>query len=93
VVLLRTDGPEISRAPIASVRASVKKGVYASWGRRGRVLHLGVGRRPLAIGANEPERASAMRAIGWFEAAAPELECTSAELDRFMSAVGLDEQP
>jgi hypothetical protein len=90
VVLLRTDGPELSRASIASVRASVRKGVYASWGRRGRVLHLGVGPRPVAIGANEPVRASAMRAAGWFEAAAPELECTSEELDRLMAAIGLD---
>jgi hypothetical protein len=54
------------------------------------VLHLGVGPRPVAIGANEPERASAMRAAGWFEAAAPELECTSEELDRLMAAIGLD---
>lgn len=89
VVLLRTDGPELSRASIESVRASVKKGVYASWGRRGRVLHLGVGPKPIAIGAHEPERASAMLAAGWPVASAPELECTSEELDRLMQAIGL----
>ncbi|MBN8613781.1 MAG: hypothetical protein J0L92_24510 [Deltaproteobacteria bacterium] len=89
VVLLRTDGPELSRASIESVRASVRKGVYASWGRRGRVLHLGVGAKPVAIGAHEPERASAMRAAGWPVASAPELECTSEELDRLIAAIGL----
>lgn len=89
VLLLRTDGPELSRASIDSVRASVKKGVYASWGRRGRVLHLGVGPKPIAIGAHEPERASAMRAAGWPVASAPELECTSEELDRLIAAIGL----
>jgi hypothetical protein len=89
VLLLRTDGPELSRASIASVRASVKKGLYASWGRRGRVLHLGVGPKPIAIGAHEPERASAMRAAGWPVASAPELECTSEELDRLVAAIGL----
>lgn len=85
VVLSRTDGPELSRATRESVAASVRKGVYAAWGRRGRVLHLGVGKRPLAIGALEPEAADAMRREGWPVAAPPELECTPEELDRLLS--------
>ncbi len=89
VVLLRTDGPELSRASIESVRGSVKAGVYQSWGRRGRVLHLGVGAKPIAIGAHEPERADAVRSAGWPVASAPELECTSEELDRLIAAIGL----
>lgn len=89
VILLRTDGPELSRASVASVRASVKAGVYESWGRRGRVLHLGVGPKPIAIGAHEPERVAAVREAGWPVASPPELECTSQELDRLVTALGL----
>ncbi|MBX7194828.1 MAG: hypothetical protein K1X94_22430 [Sandaracinaceae bacterium] len=89
VALLRTDGPELSRASVESVRASVKKGVYEAWGRRGRVLHLGVGAKPVAIGAVEPERAAEARAAGWPVAAPPELECTSEELERLLRALEL----
>lgn len=90
VILLRTDGPELSRASVASVRASVRKGVYEAWGRRGRVLHLGVGARPLAVGAHDVASWQAMRAAGWPVASPPELECTNEELDRLMRALELE---
>ncbi|GAB4216830.1 MAG: hypothetical protein OHK0013_43760 [Sandaracinaceae bacterium] len=87
VVLRRTDGAEITRATIASVRASVRKGAYAAWGRRGLVLHLGVGPKALAIGALDPERASR---AGWPVASPPELEVSAAELDALLDAIGLE---
>lgn len=90
VRLLRTDGPELARASTESVRASVKKGVYEAWGQRGRVLHLGVGAKPIAIGARDDAQAHAMRSAGWPAASPPELECTPAELDALMRALGLD---
>lgn len=87
VILRRTDGAEITRATIASVRASVRKGAYAAWGRRGLVLHLGVGPKALAIGALDPERASR---AGWPVASPPELEVSAAELDALLDAIGLE---
>lgn len=87
VVLRRTDGSELATAPIESVRASVRRGAYEAWGRRGLVLHLGVGARPIALGTVDPEGAARR---GWPVASAPELECTPAELDAFLRAIGLD---
>lgn len=86
VVLYRTDGPEISRASVESVRASVRRGVYRAWGRRGPVLHLGVGPTAIAIGTHDREAAER---LDWPVAAPPELECSPAELERFMDAIGL----
>jgi hypothetical protein len=87
VVLRRTDGAEITRATVASVRASVRKGVYTAWGRRGLVLHLGVGPKALAIGATDPEGAARM---GWPVASPPELEVSAAELRALVEALGLE---
>ncbi len=87
VVLRRTDGSELSRASVEAVRSSVRKGVYDAWGRRGLVLHLGVGSRPIAIGALDPEAA---RASHWPPAAPPDLECSPQELDALMRAIGLE---
>ena len=86
VVLLRTDGPELARASIESVRGSVRRGTYRAWGRSGLVLHLGVGPRAIAVGTNDPER---VRSLEWPVASPPELECTPAELERFMDAIEL----
>ena len=87
VVLHRTDGPEIARASHAEVRSSVRRGVYRAWGRTGPVLHLGIGARPLAIGSNDAEAA---KRHAWPVAAPPELECSAADLERFMDAIGLE---
>jgi len=87
VMLHRTDGPELSRASHAEVRASVRRGIYRAWGRTGPVLHLGVGARALAIGANDPEAA---KRHDWPVAAPPDLECSAADLERFMDAIGLE---
>jgi hypothetical protein len=90
VVLGRTDGSELSRASLESVHASVRRGTYEAWGRRGLVLHLGVGPRAIAIGTVDREGAARR---GWIVASPPELECSPAELDAFMRAIGLDAEP
>lgn len=74
----------IARADIASVRASIRRGHYDVWGRKGLVLHLGVGPVPIAIGTIDPERA---KTCGWVVAEAPELEIAPREFDTLLFAL------
>lgn len=74
----------IARANIASVRASIRRGHYDVWGRKGLVLHLGVGPVPISIGTIDPERA---KTCGWVVAEAPELEVAPREFDALLFAL------
>lgn len=75
----------IARADIVSVRASIRRGHYEKWGRKGLVLHMGVGPVPIAIGTIDPERA---RTCGWVVAEAPELEIDPREFDALLFTLG-----
>ena len=75
----------IARADLASVRASIRRGHYEKWGRKGLVLHMGIGPVPLAIGTIDPERA---QSCGWVVAEGPELEVAPRELDALLFALG-----
>lgn len=74
----------IARADIASVRRSIRRGHYDVWGRKGLVLHMGIGAVPVAIGTVDPERA---KTCGWVVAEAPELELAPREFDALLFAL------
>jgi len=74
----------IARADVASVRASIRRGHYDVWGRKGLVLHLGIGTVPVAIGTVDPARA---QSCGWVVAGAPELEIAPREFDALLFAL------
>lgn len=80
--LLGPSGKLIAKASVASMRASVKKGRYDEWGRRGLVVHLGVGREPLAIGTLDPDAHRSQ--LDWPIASAPNFECTPSELETLL---------